>query len=117
MKAVLSEFSDIFEENFSNLKPKHGVVHEIETTTGPFTCRPRRLAPEKMETVKQEFLEIEKQGIMRRSSSPWGSPLLVVEKKGGGLRPCGDFRVLNSVMKKDRYNLPLLRDFAQNFRR
>ena len=117
IKVVLSEFSDIFEENFSNLKHKHSVVHEIETTAGPFTCRPLRLAPEKMETVKQEFLEIEKQGIMRCSSRTWGSPLLVVEKKGEGLRPCGDFRVLNSVTKKDRYNLPLLQDFAQNLAR
>ena len=36
-----------------------------------------------------------------------------MEKKGG----CGDYQVLNSITRKDRYTLPLLRDFAQNLAR
>ena len=44
---------------------KHGVSDDIETTAGPFTCQIWRLAPEKLNTVKKEFLAMEAQGIIR----------------------------------------------------
>ena len=114
VKALLAEFSDIFSEKFSTMTPKHGVSHDIETRAGPFTCWPRCLALEKLDAVKKEVLAMEAQGIIRQSSSPWGSPLLVVENKGGGIHPYGEFCLLNSVMRKDRYTLPLLWDFTHN---
>ena len=61
--------------------------------------------------MRKDFLELEKQGIVRRSTSPWSSPLLVLKKPDGSYRSCGDYRRLNNVTVKDRYNLPLLRDF------
>ncbi|MEL7521238.1 MAG: reverse transcriptase family protein, partial [Cyanobacteria bacterium J06553_1] len=57
---------------------------------------------------------MESAGIVRRSSSPWSSPLLVVDKPDGSVRPCGDYRRLNRATRKDRYNLPSLRDFSHN---
>ena len=57
---------------------------------------------------------MEAMGLIRRSSSSWGSPLHLVPKPDGSWRPCGDYRLLNSRTVKDRYTLPLLRDFAAN---
>ena len=57
---------------------------------------------------------MEAQGLIRRSFSSWGSPLHLVPKPDGTWRPCGDYRLLNSRTVKDRYTLPLLRDFAAN---
>ena len=102
ISVIMREFADVFSADFSRTTPTHGVEHEIHTTGGPFACRPRRLAPDKLAAVKEEFLKMEEMGIVRRSKSPWGSPLHVVEKKGGGLRPCGDYRLLNQHTKKDR---------------
>ena len=70
--------------------------------------------PDKLESVKAEFLKMEEMGIVWRYKSPLGFPLHVVEKMDGSLRPCGDYRLLNQHMHKDRYALPLLRDFASN---
>lgn len=51
-------------------------------------------------------------GICRPSKSPWASPLHVVPKKGGEIRPCGDYRQLNSITKPDRYPIPRVQDFT-----
>jgi hypothetical protein len=62
-------------------------------------ARPRRLDPEKHRIAEEEFLALEKAGIIRRSISPWASPLHLVPKKDGSRR-------LNAVTIPDRYPLP-----------
>ncbi len=46
----------------------------------------------------------------KESNSPWNSPLFLVHKKDGTLRPVVDFRRENEVTVDDHYPLPVLRD-------
>ncbi len=48
------------------------------------------------------------QGYIRPSSLPAASSFFFVGKKDGGLRPCIDYRALNSQMVKLPYPLPLV---------
>ena len=70
---------------FSNPSPKHGVLHRIPTTGFPVHSQARRLSPEKLGVAKEEFETLEKLGIVRRSNSPYSSPLHIAPKPGGGM--------------------------------
>ena len=95
-----------------NFQPPHGVYHFIKTTGPPVFSRFRRLAPDRLATAKQVFQDMEKLGICQKASSPWASPLHLVQKKDGSLRPCGDYRRLNVITEPDHYPLPNIADIT-----
>ena len=114
---ILKEFPSVTRPQFSTGDVKHSVEHCIPTSGPPVHAKARRLSPEKLATARREFAEMEKLGIIRRSSSPWASPLHMVEKKTPGTwRPCGDYRRLNKVTTHDRYPVPRLQDFASQLK-
>ena len=91
---LLAEFPDLTRPPiFGKEKTRHGVVHHIETTSGPpLYSKPRPLAFDRLKKVKSEFELMIEQSMMRPSKSPWTSPLHIVPKKNRNLQPCGDYR-------------------------
>ena len=64
-----------------------------------------------LEEIKKQIKELLEKGYIRRSSSPWGAPVLLVEKKDKSLRMVVDYRALNEVTIKNKYPLPMINDF------
>jgi hypothetical protein len=117
--AVTPDFQQLVAEfpavvNKSKVLPRvtHNVEHIIETTGRPVSNKYRRLDPERLAAAKAEFAELEQQGIIRKSSSNWSSPLHMVKKAGGTWRPCGDFRKLNIQTTEDKYTCPNIADLT-----
>ena len=66
--------------------------------------------------IKKQIQELLNKGIIRPSSSPCGSPIVLVPKNDGTLRMYVDFRVLKKIMIKNRYPLPRIDDLLDQLK-
>ena len=60
--------------------------------------------------------ELLSKGFVKMSTSPWGAPMLFVNKKDGSLRLCIDYRQLNKVTIRNQYPLPRIDDLFDQLR-
>ena len=109
---LLLEFPDVVNRSKQLPVAVHNVQHHIKTVGPPLASRFCRLEGAKLQAARAEFNQMEKDGIVCPSTSPWASPLHMVPKKDSSWWPCGDFRRLNLVTEPDRFLLPNMLDFA-----
>ncbi|CAC5408177.1 Retrovirus-related Pol polyprotein from transposon 297,Retrovirus-related Pol polyprotein from transposon 17.6 [Mytilus coruscus] len=85
--------------------------HIIDTgDANPVRQFPYRTTPKTKEEINTHLDEMEEQGIIRKSMSPWSSPILLVAKPNGEKRVCVDYRKLNRLTKIYTQSLPNLSD-------
>jgi hypothetical protein len=109
---LLQSYQGVVNPSKVLLDSSHGVVHHYRTKGPPIALPFWRLDAEKLAAAKADFMKMEAEGIICRSSSPWASPLHLVKKPDGSWRPCGDFRRLNNMTVPDTYPLPNMMNFS-----
>ena len=67
-----------------------------------------------IEHVKNHVADLLNRGWIKESKSPYSSPVVVVRKKGGGLRVCCDYRELNKHTVPDKHPLPRIDSTLEN---
>lgn len=105
------DLTEAFQEIFGSDLPgfKGAPLHiELKDTAEPkfLKCRPVPFALR--EDVNNELDRLQKQGILEPTQyASWATPLVVVRKKDGSLRLCGDYRsTVNKAVKSNVYPLP-----------
>jgi hypothetical protein len=99
---VVQEYPDVFPEELPGMPPDRDIEFVIDLIPGtsPIAKRPYRMAAPELEELKKQLAELQRSGFIRPSSSPWGAPVLFVEKKDKNMRMCVDYRSLNEVTIK-----------------
>src|SRR6185295_524528 len=86
IKNLLRRFQDVFPKDLpAGLPPQRAVDHRIELQPGqdpPFGPQ-YRLSFEDQEELKQQLVELLAKGFIQPSTSPYGAPILFVQKKDG----------------------------------
>nr|AAX95143.1 retrotransposon protein, putative, Ty3-gypsy sub-class [Oryza sativa Japonica Group]ABA92434.1 retrotransposon protein, putative, Ty3-gypsy subclass [Oryza sativa Japonica Group] len=109
---IVREYPDVFPDDLPGMPPKRDIEFRIDLVPGttPIHKRPYRMAANELAEVKRQVDDLLQKGYIRPSSSPWGAPVIFVEKKDHTQRMCVDYRALNDVTIKNKYPLPRIDD-------
>ncbi|MCO5561479.1 hypothetical protein L7F22_015100 [Adiantum nelumboides] len=114
LSKFLNQFQDVFIEDIpGELPPKRGDDdHVIELIPGssPPNKPPYRVSRAQQEESMRQVNELVEKGMVRPSSFPFCSPVLLVHKKDGTYRMCVDYRALNKITIKNRLLVPRIED-------
>ncbi|KAG3058447.1 hypothetical protein PI124_g23174 [Phytophthora idaei] len=108
---MLKEFRDLFVE--TSKKPGRTELQKFSIDTGthmPIKQPPYRVSKAEGDVMEAEIHEYLGLGLIRPSTRPWASPVLMIRNPDGGIRFCIDYRKLNAVTVKDCYPMPLIDD-------
>jgi len=105
------EYDDVFSKSAADIGRTDLIKHTINTGNEPaIKQNPRRIPIHKKQEVKDLITDMLDRDIIRPSSSPWSSPIVLVKKKDNSTRFCVDFRRVNEITKKDAYPIPRIDD-------
>jgi hypothetical protein len=108
----------VFPEELLGMPPDRDVEFVINLLPGtaPISKRPYRMSSTQLIELKKQIKEVLEKGFILPSSSPWGAPVIFVEKKDGTQRMCVDYRLLNEVTIKNQYPLLRIEDLFDQMR-
>ncbi|GFO34192.1 Pol polyprotein [Plakobranchus ocellatus] len=92
--------------------------HEIRLTDNkPFRVTQYATPFRAKAAIQKELNSMLEQDIIRPSTSPYCSPITVVNKPDGSIRLCIDFRKLNSITEFDNEPIPQLEEIMTRVHR
>jgi hypothetical protein len=109
---VVQEYPDVFPEDLPGMPTDRDIefIIELLPRTPPISKRPYRMPVNELVELKKQIAELQSKGFIHPSSSPWGAPVLFVEKKDGTQQMCVDYRSFNEVTIKNKYPLTRIED-------
>ena len=102
------DYPEVFSLNNQDIGHTQLVTMHVNTGDSPPICqKPYTLPLKHYSWVQQEIETLEQAGIIKKSLSPWASPIIVVPKKSGPGEPprwrmCVDFRKINDLQPQVR---------------
>lgn len=133
MKIKIGELTPKQKEQFDQLLEKHKDIFikhpndfgRTDVTTHPIDTKDEKPIKQhayktdfkKQEVIQKEINKMLEAGVIRRSTSPWTSPVVLIPKPDGSIRFCIDYRKLNKITRKDNQPLPRIDDLLDSFQK
>ena len=110
---LAKQFTNLFTEAPGATDLVH-VQHHIKLTSDePVRSRPYPVPYSIRESLRRDIADMIKMGVIRESSSPYASPVVVVKKKDNTNRVCVDYRKLNKLTVFDPEPMPIAENLFQ----
>ena len=111
LTALLKKNIDLFVQKNAELTQTNVTEMRINTQDHlPSYQAPRRPPLTMRPILEKQVQEMLDAKIIRRSNSPWLSPVLMVPKKDGSYRLCVDFRKVNAITVRPAASIPSAED-------
>eukprot|EP00752_Nemacystus_decipiens_P004840 g4404.t1 len=105
---ALIEYADVFSTSKSDFGACNIMPFSLSVPPGtkPVASKPYRInliLQKKVDAVLDQYMAA---GLIRHSTSPWASPLVVIPKKDGSVRITVNYKGLNALVEMDGQPLP-----------
>lgn len=107
VRTLLDKYKDVFAPGLGTIHPFRASL-SITPDARPRFLKARPVPYSQRAEVEAELERLESQGVLEKVTySEWATPVVVVPKKDGRTRLCGDYKVtVNPVLEVDQYPLP-----------
>jgi len=114
VEQLLDRYQEIFQDP-KKLPPERAYDHTIPLLPMaiPVNARPYRYSPLHKGEIERQVREMLDAGLIIPSTSPFASPVLLIQKKDGSWRFCVDYRRLNDMTIKNRFPMPLIEEIIE----
>lgn len=114
---LITNYNALFQEP-RGISPQREIQHKIHLLhDAPLPNNSMyRISTLEMEEIKRQVQELLDQGVSNLSSSPCGSPTIIVPKNDKRWRICVDYHVLKKILVKNRYPLPRIDDLLDQLK-
>ena len=114
VKCYLKQYKDCFSDELPSELPLVQGEDDHRIKLMPGSAPPNR-SPYCVSCAQQEWImsqvhELLEKGLVRPSSSPFCSPVLLVQKRDGTYCMCVDYRALNKSTIKNQFLVPRIKD-------
>lgn len=114
IKTILTKYANVFSGSIGRTKL---IEHDIQLNNpSPVALRPYPYPPEKQRYINDMVREMEEQGLVEPSISPWSSPVVLAKKKDGSFRLCVDYRRLNDATISDAQPMGNLHEMVRGMK-
>ena len=107
---LIDKYPDVFHKSLGMLP---GKVHlQVDPDSKPVVLPVRKIPVSIREKLKEELKRLESIKVIAPVDQPteWVSQIVVAVKKSGELRVCIDPKPLNSALKREHYQIPVVDD-------
>lgn len=114
---LIERYKEVFVKDDDDLGKTNLAKHSIDTGDHkPIKQAAYKVNPHRKKIIEKEIEKMLKKGVIRKSNSPWSTPVTLVLKPNGKWRFCIDFRKLNDITRKDNHPLPRIDTLLEKFR-